>query len=431
MSTAPKTSMGEKTYADTVARGFYGKNLGGLFGKYDNVRAYWEDELTNQALRPYMKKRVAACAAEGRGARILDLGCGAGQGIELITRIQRSDIDLQDEHSYVLPPDRIDEYLGLDLSAAMVEQGKANYATMPQVHFREADLRKGLGPALKEKPFDVYFSSYGALSHLDAVSLRRCLTEAVLHAKPGALVVMDLLGRYSPEWPEYWSARTEEEKVRPYSMSYLYPESERESGQVETFPIRFWAGTEVRTLCSEIAAEQGISLTVLELLDRSVFVGRHTDTRQYGTCLPRLRSLVNRLYEHNVRTRLEDLRVTWRPVEGAGDLNDFFQKTADCWNVVIDFTAERFRGNRINLVEMDGWRRFPAALQMALVTLDRVVDSVAWIDVGDVRANVIEPQLAYVLRRMQQQLQEGRGCGHGLLAILEIGETGNGVKKPQ
>jgi SAM-dependent methyltransferase len=413
--------MGERTYADTVARGFYGKNVGGLFGKYDNVRAYWEDELTNQALRPYIKKRAAACAAAGRGVRVLDLGCGAGQGFELLTRIQGRDIDLEDEHSYVLPPERIGHYLGLDLSAAMVEQGKTNYSAMPQVQFREADLRKGLGPALKEPAFDVYFSSYGALSHLDAASLRRCLSEAVLHAKPGALVVMDLLGRYSPEWPAYWSAKTEEEKVRPYSMSYLYPESERNSGGVETFPIRFWTGAEVRAMCSEIATEQGVSLKVVELLDRSVFVGRHTDTRQYGTCLPPLRSLVNRLYEHNVRTRLDDLRVTWRPVEGGGELNDFFEKTASCWNVVIEFTAQRFRGNRVNVVEMDGWRDFPPALQMALVTLDRVIDSVAWIDVGDVRANIIEPQLAYVLRRMQQQLQEGRGCGHGLLAILEIG----------
>lgn len=423
MSTAPTTSMGERTYADTVARGFYGKNHGGLFGKYDNVRAYWEDALTTLALRPFIRKRVAACEAAGRGARILDLGCGAGQGLELITRIHRSDTDLQDEHAHVLPLERLERYLGLDLSAAMVEQGKSNYAAVPQVQFREADLRLGLGAALKEKPFDVYFSSYGALSHLDAVSLRRCLTEIVLHAKPGAVVVMDLLGRYSPEWPAYWSAQTEEEKVRPYSMSYLYPESERSNGGVETFPIRFWTGAEVHALCEEIATEQGVPLRVAELADRSMFVGRHTDTGQYGTCLPPLRSLVNRLFEHNVRTKIEDLRVEWRAVDGAPELNAYFQKLAECWNVVIDFTLERFKGSRVNLVEMDGWRRFPAALQMALVTLDRVIDSVAWIDVGDVRANVMEPQLAYVLRRMQQQLQEGRGCGHGLLAILEIGDA--------
>ena len=82
----------------------------------------------------------------------------------------------------------------------------------------------------------------------------------------------------------------------------------------------------------------------------------------------------------------------------------------------------RLAGTRIDLVEMNGWREFPAPLQMALVTLDRVIDSVAWMDAGDVRANFIEPQLAYVLQRMLYHLQEGLGCGHGLVAVLCIGE---------
>src|SRR5690606_18255505 len=94
-------------------------------------------------------------------------------------------------------------------------------------------------------------------------------------------------------------------------------------------------------------------------------------------------------------------------------------------------TIERLRGARLNLVDLDGWRDYRPELQMALMTIDRIIDGVAWIDVGDVRANVIEPQLAYVLRRMLHKLQEGRGCGHGLVAVLQVGEplashNGNG-----
>jgi len=414
-------NMGERTYADTVARGFYTRNFGGLFGKYDNVRAYWEDDLTLHVLRPHVKARVEDCAQAGRGMRILDLGCGAGQGFELLTAINQSDLDMHDEPTFVLPPAAVELYLGFDLSEAMVRQGQANYVEMPQVRFEVADLREGLGAALKERPFDLYFSSYGALSHLDAASLKRCLGEAVRHARPGAMLVLDMLGRYSPEWPEYWSARTEAEKVRPYSMSYLYPEAERRAGWVETFPIRFWTGDEVRSLCAEISNEFSLPLRVLEVVDRSLFVGRHVDTGQYGTCLPPLRGLVNSLFEHNVRTPLEALRVNWRPVEGADELNAFFLRLAKCWNVVTDFTIERLGGARVNLVEKEGWRGFPPALQMALVTMDRIIDSVTWMDVGDIRANIVEPQLAYVLRRMQQDLQEGRGCGHGLVAVLEVG----------
>jgi hypothetical protein len=37
---------------------------------------------------------------------------------------------------------------------------------------------------------------------------------------------------------------------------------------------------------------------------------------------------------------------------------------------------------------------------------------------------VVEPQLAYVLQRLEYSLQKGLGCGHGLLAVLRIGPTG-------
>lgn len=414
--------MGERTYAETVARGFYGKNLGGLFGKYDNVRAHWEDAMTRVALRPFVRERVAQCVRAGRGVRIVDLGCGAGQGYEQLIRIDQRDLDLADEHRYVLRPEQIELYFGLDLSEAMIDKGRENYDGLAGLKFEVADLREGLGIARSKAPFDIYFSSYGALSHLEAKALRNLLCEIATHGRPGAIIVLDLLGRYSPEWPIYWSAKTEEDKVRPYSMSYLYPPDERQSGAVEKFPLRFWTGEEIRSLASDISGATGIEVRVRELLDRSIFVGRHVDTNEYGTSLPPLRRHVNRLYEQNIRTNLEKLRVYYRDVAGADELNRFFRSITMCWNVLVDFTIERLRGTRLNLVDLDGWRDFRPELQMALMTIDRIVDGVAWIDVGDVRANVIEPQLAYVLRRMLHKLQEGRGCGHGLVAVLQIGE---------
>lgn len=416
------TNMGERTYAETVARGFYGKNVGGLFGKYDNVRAHWEDAMTRVTVRPFVRERVERCSREGRGVRIVDLGCGAGQGYEQLIRIDSRDLDLADEHRYVLRPDQIELYLGLDLSDAMIEKGRENYQGMSSVQFDVADLRDGLEKVGGKAPFDIYFSSYGALSHLEAASLRRCLRDIAMHARPGAIIVLDLLGRYSLEWPGYWSAKTEEEKVRPYSMSYLYPPNERQSGSVEQFPIRFWTGDEIRGLAAEVSGECGVGLRVRDLLDRSIFVGRHVDTKEYETTLPPLRSKVNQLYEQNIRTNLEKLRVVYRDVPGADDLNAFFRVMSTCWNVLVDFTIERLRGTRLNLVDLDGWRDYRPDLQLALMTMDRIIDGVAWIDVGDVRANVIEPQLAYVLRRMQHRLQDGRGCGHGLVAVLQVEE---------
>lgn len=409
---------GTWTYTETVARGLYEKNHGGLFGKHDNVRTYWEDELTRITLRPFIRERVVASAAAGRRLRIVDLGCGAGQGYELLTKIRQTDLSLEEAQRHVLTPEQIELYLGLDLSEGMIEQGRQNYHQVPHVRFQQADLREGLSDAARERPFDVYFSSYGSLSHLSTEGLRTCLRGIARHAAPGALVVLDVMGRFSPEWPEYW--HIEGDKVRPYSMSYLFSERERKSRDIERFPLRFWTGEEIRELCAEISADTAVGLEVLEIVDRSMFVGRHVDTREYGTCLPPLRALVNRLYEHNVRTPLDRLLVDYQPVLGADALNDFFVRVSRCWNTVIDFARTRLSGLRIDLVEMPGWRDFPPALQMALVTLDRIVDSVAWIDVGDVRADIIEPQLAYVLRRMQYRLQQGRGCGHGMVAALRV-----------
>ena len=373
-------------------------------------------------MRPFVRERLVACAAANRRVRVVDLGCGSGQGYELLTRIRHSELSLEEPQRHVLGAEDIELYLGLDLSDSMVEQGRKNYEHLGHMRFAQADLRQGLGVAARERPFDIYFSSYGSLSHLSLQEVKTCLRAIARHAAPGALVVLDLMGRFSLEWPGYWMAETEEEKVRPYSMSYLFAERERQSGEIERFPLRFWTGHEVKLLCAEVSAEAGVPLEVLELLDRSIFVGRHIDTREYGCELPPIRRLVNRLYEQNTRTNLEHLLINLRPVPGALGLNEFFESMAMCWNTVIEFSRKRLAGTRVDLVEMPGWREFPPALQMALVTVDRIVDSVAWIDVGDVRANVIEPQLAYVLRRMQHRLQDGRGAGHGLLATVRVGQ---------
>jgi hypothetical protein len=304
----------------------------------------------------------------------------------------------------------------------MVEQGRRNYAEVAAARFEQADLRDGLAAVASEPPFDVYVSSYGSLSHLDASDLAHCLTDVLRHAPSGAVVVLDLVGRYSPEWPSYWHAATDADKVRPYSMSYLYEDGQ--NGDVERFPLRFWTGEEIRDLCAQLVGETGIAIEPMAIVDRSIFVGRHIDTREYGCRLPPLRSLVNRLYEQNVRTRLDELRVDHRLASPNETVERFFLTLTESWNRVLDFTLARLSCGHLDPVALDGWRSFPPALQEALMTTDRVVESASVIDVGDTRANVVEPQLAYVLQRLEYTLQEGLGCGHGLLAVLRIGPKG-------
>ena len=415
---------GMRTYSDTVARGLYDRSIGGLRGKHDNVRIHWEDRITRLTVGPFASEADRIARSQGRKVRVLDLGCGAGQGYELLTRIDEQGLNVEDAPRFVLPADRIGLFLGVDLSQAMVEQGRRNYAEHPGVRFEQADLREGLAAVAAEPAFDIYTSSYGSLSHLDGAGLVYCLRDVVRHARPGAVAILDLVGRYSPEWPGYWQTTSDSRKMHPYSMSYLYERAERESRDAERFPLRFWTGEEIRDLCAELSAAAGVIVEPTAILDRSIFVGRHVDTREFGCRLPRLRSLVNHLYEHGLRTPLEDLRVEHRLASSNDAVAGFFRTLTDSWNRIIDFTIERLAGGRTDLASLWGWDDFPRALQHALMTMDRVVESASAIDVGDTRANIIEPQLAYVLQRLESSMQTGLGCGHGLMAVLRINPEG-------
>lgn len=413
-------SVGEKTYTQAVREGKYDLYVGNLFGKYDNVRTYWEDQLTRIALRPFLRQVVESKREAGQKVSIVDLGCGAGQGYQILTRIDRRDLDLGLQHQRVLPEDDIATYLGLDISQAMVEKGQALFADKPQVQFAQADLREGLGRVKQEQPsFDIYFSSYASLSHLERPDLVRLLTDICQHGHHNSLIVLDLIGRYSIEWPGFWSADSESEKVRQYTMSYLYSESARQQLDIESFPLRFWTGAEVRQLVEELAAATGTGLEILKLMDRSVLVGRHTDTREYNPQLKPIRRLINSLHEDYLRTDLKELILDPNSIPDQPQVTPWLQQLIESWNILVEYCQHRLSHN-FSLPELKEWDAFPNPLQFSLMTIDRVIADVGWMWYGDPRANIIEPQLGYALRTLEYDMQQGWGCGHGLVAILKL-----------
>ncbi|KZL50657.1 MULTISPECIES: class I SAM-dependent methyltransferase [Cyanophyceae] len=413
-------SVGEQTYSQAVKEGKYDLYVGNLFGKYDNVRTYWEDQLTRIAFRPFLLDLVERRRKENRGVRILDLGCGSGQGYEILVKIDSRDLDLGLQHERVLPEDSIDLYYGVDISQPMVDKGEVLFADKPNVKFAQLDLREGLGRIkTAEKPFDIYFSSYAALSHLSKKQLRDLLQDISQHGTKQSLVVLDLVGRYSIEWPQFWSANSEDEKVRDYTMSYLYSEPVRESLDIEKFPLRFWTGNEVKELAQGLTAETGVGLEVLKLMDRSILVGRHTDTREYNQQIKPIRRLSNCLHEDYFRTDLQTLMLDERMVPNHPEVSPFLHSLIKAWNILVDYTQKRLR-NEIQLTDLRDWDEFPKPLHFALMTMDRVIADVGWMWYGDPRANIIEPQLGYALRTLEYEMQTGMGCGHGLLAILQL-----------
>lgn len=412
-------NVGNKTYKDTVSSGFYDKYTGGLWGKFDNVRIYWEDQITKSCLRPYVRNIVNKFKSQ-KGIRILDLGCGSGQGYELLSKISKKEISLDFKERFILPPELISFYLGVDISNEMIEKGNENYKRNKNIHFRKMDLGKGLDKSIVgEKGFNIYFSSYAPLSHLKYGQVKNLLIEISKHAIPGAIVMLDFLGRFSIEWPEYWNATNESDKIRDYSMSYLYQKGVLKGEEIEHFPVRYWSGEEITILCKEIENEIKIRLRPLHIFDRSILVGRHIDTGEYNKDLKPLRRIVNKLHEDYMRTDLESLIIDYIPKSSFEELNKFFKKMIFSWNTLVKFTNLRLK-KRIYPTEMKGWSKFNSSLQQGIMNMDRVIDSVIWMKIGDPRANIIEPQLAYTLRNLEHDLQKGLGCGHGLVAILKI-----------
>ena len=66
---------------------------------------------------------------------------------------------------------------------------------------------------------------------------------------------------------------------------------------------------------------------------------------------------------------------------------------------------------------------YPQPLQTAMNGIRKLIEGVGWLKTGLPRENIIEPQLGYALRYLVMEMQEGRGCGHGLVGIFEIDKT--------
>ena len=123
-----------------------------------------------------------------------------------------------------------------------------------------------------------------------------------------------------------------------------------------------WNGTEVDELAAELASESGRSVEVLKRMDRSILVGRHTDTREYNPKLPPIRELANSLHEDYLRTDLERLILDPAMIPAQAIITPFLKRLIRCWNILVEFTQRRLRRN-VSLVDMKGWSEFPAPLQ--------------------------------------------------------------------
>lgn len=410
----------ETTYETAVSEGFYKRDASGLQGKYDNVRRYWEDQITRYALQEFVTPLVEEKRRELSRIRVLDLGAGAGEGYRILTTLKRRAPDLGASEVEVLPADILGLYKGIDISPAMVEQGREAYANEPKVRFGVADLRDGLGSVKDDPPYDIYCSSYGSLCHLPDDQLRRLVGEIYEHCEGRCVFVADLIGRYSFEWQCYWD-QAGNGTMREYSMSYLYPDGKVDGAEVERFLLRYWGAGEFDSFLTGIVEEKGGRISKHELRDRSVLVGRHMNTGEFNPRAQPIRGAVNRLHEFGHRTDLTSLLFDYAPKAGFPEINSFFESFQMAWNAVVYSAIEALdRWDEEEWLRQPPPEEYPEAVRDSIRTIRGVIRNVHWFRMGDPRANVVEPQLGYILRNLEMDLQRGLGAAHGLLAIYEL-----------
>lgn len=209
-----------------------------------------------------------------------------------------------------------------------------------------------------------------------------------------------------------------------YRISYIYPDDVRAKLQIESFPLKLMSPDEIHRLIEKANEKAEKQFDLLRLADRSIFVSRHMDTGDYNSNCQPIRRRVNSLHEDFLRTPLEQLIIDYYPKPGFAEVNSYLERLQISWNTLVKYTmflldnydrdTETFREDK----PLSG--DYPRVLAKNMQEMKKVIQGTGWIQTGDVRANIIEPQLGYALRQLEIELQEGLGVGHGLVAILEV-----------
>lgn len=402
-------------YESAVRHGYYGVDKSGLFGKKDNVRKYWEDVSIKMSIRPAIERILE----HKNKIRIVDLGCGSGEGLELLTHIPPSDPVKTVNKEFVIVEEDIELYKGVDISPAMLEQGKHNYPHLAQVEFVQGDLSEGF-PFVKDDPYDIYFSSYASQSHLTFGELGHLTSEIFSHISERGYLMFDLFGRNSPEWPKYWAQDCQ--RVLPYTMAYLLPPEERNPEKIEWFDVTYWTGPELVALIESASKSAKRKARIVTMRDRSILVGRHMDTGIFKKQGHQSRIAVNRLFDRNCRGQISGLNIDINYLEEAKEaspqgwarIHDYY----DQWQAVVNVLVALMCTNNAEVKRIIESSAPAIADELKMLAwLYRNADRFPAIDFW---ASIMGPQVACVLRNLEFSLPDGLGCGHGLFCVVEV-----------
>jgi SAM-dependent methyltransferase len=424
MSTIEELSQPRGNYSKLVQSGHYGEMPTGLWGKFDNVRRFWENQTTRFALRPAILRIVRQCIAREARVRVADLGCGSGEGWDLLMQIPADFLELG-KQPHVLKADHLEVYHGVDLCPQMVQEASRKFHGNSKTRFEQCDLTQPDNLLSSTPGFDVYFSSYGSLSHLDDSQLADLLAKLSRHAQKSSIIVLDLLGQFSVEWPGYWgySAKDGFSPMQPYSMTWLYSPNERRQHRLEfsDYRIRYWGGAELKRFLRSIPGLSG-RIRNVSCTDRSILIGRHVDTSEFNDNAKPLRQAVNALFEFNCHPATSDLRAPEIPRSQDPEITSFYAKYRSVWNGFVDvYRAAMSNQNASGAVDRVLLNHdLHPNLSNGLRCIGEQAQLLSWLQPGDPLGNALQPQFGLLLRNLEFQMQQGLGCGHGLIAVIEL-----------
>jgi SAM-dependent methyltransferase len=246
--------------------------------RLDYVKRHWErpqfQSILEDALQWLIKTSDTMPAL-----RLADVGAGAGEGFDL-TKMALAKREISTPLSYY----------AIDISHEMLEVARkrlvAQTDASSHLTFIQADVRDF---DFDELDANLFLSIGVPFSHLTEEELADVMLDifrAISRKSGSAVVIIDVLGRYSLEWFPLADTRR-----RMYTMSFF--------SNVMVSPntlMTFYSSDDLACLIDRVLpASTRRRLAIQAFCDRSVFVGRHTMTCLYNPELPPLRTIVNQI----------------------------------------------------------------------------------------------------------------------------------------
>jgi SAM-dependent methyltransferase len=274
----------------------------------DQVKRKWEEPVTSRIIQ-----RAFDLTPAGAAPRVVDIGCGSGEGLRLIEKAAQESGG----------PGPV-SYCGIDLDDRLLALARENYTNRPDTEFRLGDMRT----EMPLSAVDLYFSCGVPYSHLtkdDTTATIREIMSRISRNGTRSAIVIDVLGRYSIEWEENWGTTRWD-----YRMNFF------ENGETaDPTPMTFWSSDELISTIASAAGAERVHLSSLECFDRSIMVGRHTVTGEYNRRIPPYRTLINRLEVGGDDVAVADLMFP--EIEGDTPIavSTFQQEFGRQWNAAL------------------------------------------------------------------------------------------------